>query len=1177
MASSNTPIEVKASIDAVEKARCEYSLANFVRLAWHVVEPGNPYIEGWHIDYICRHLEAITEGVEIDGKPYNRLLINVPPGMMKAIQADEPVLTTFGWKRHSDVRPGDFVYGPDGLPKRVIAENKEKTEEGFRLEFDDGTSIVAGAAHEWVIERDLMDATTGWRRVKKRMTVETRNLIYGTRPDRIIVADPISSPPLNLLVDPYVLGAWLGDGGSDAGSIYAAEQDIKHFEKLGRIGSTVPGGARGQPFHRITVEGLQVKLRVLGLLKNKHVPDDYMYSSKEQRLALLQGLMDTDGNITKEGTCIFWNKNKQIADSVAYIVNSLGSKASVTSRFTILNGKKYGPHYKVTFRPNNGMVPFRLDRKADRVTSTRNSRTTSRYIKNIIPVGPQLLKCIQVEGGVYLVGKQLCPTHNSLLVTVFWPAWEWGPRNMPHMRYLCASHSVNLAIRDSVRMRRLVSSEWYQRLWGNRVQLADDQNAKGKFENSATGFREATASGSITGSRADRVLIDDPHSVESAASEAMRNTTIEWFTEAVPSRMNNPVKSAIVVIMQRLHEEDVSGIILERKGFRGTYDHIMLPMEYDTRPGRPNVTKLGYSDVRTEEGELLFPERFPAEVVAQLKGELGPFAAAGQLQQEPVPRGGGIIKDEWWTLWVDEAFPPLEYVIGVVDTAYTEKEENDYSAMTVWGVFSVGSGTAQAATRSMTRYGTPQQLERSYGDGSQQVIMLHAWQAKLAFPDLVKRVAKEAKDFKIDTVLIEDKAAGISLSQELRRSFRTESFGVILAKPKGLDKASRLYSVQHLFADGIIWAPDKEWAEEVIRQVASFPKGKHDDLCFAAGTMIATKRGPVPIEAVTNEDWALTPIGWKKVLASAQTGVKNVVTRGPLVGTPGHPIFTLDLLYQPLETVSTASKTVGLGLCDLMKTMRLRKLFLKASSTGAWAANGDIISASPAAMRDGDERKAFMSPFGKATMASRSLQGMTSIIETMTCLILSLRIWSAYRLASTGACLRSILTGKRSALTSQNKGLWRRYGINLRKAALGIARSPLNLLSKLGKSLRPSPREIADQSLGLAYAIGAGHHTNIEMPQNVAVAKAAPKIDQIIWEEGGHRPTDISCPVYNLTVDEAHCYYANGILVHNCDTVAYALRYLRESGLLQRAPERMAELEEGMRFKGRAAPALYNV
>lgn len=163
----------------------------------------------------------------------------------------------------------------------------------------------------------------------------------------------------------------------------------------------------------------------------------------------------------------------------------------------------------------------------------------------------------------------------SLLTNVFWPSWEWGPRNMPHLRYLCTSHSQNLAIRDSTKMRRLVQSPWYQERWGDRVKLTGDQNAKTKFENTATGFREAVAFESLTGVRGDRVIIDDPHSVDSAASDAMRNSVIETFLEAVPSRLNNPEKSAIIVIMQRLHEQDVSGIILEKDL---GYDHIMLPM-----------------------------------------------------------------------------------------------------------------------------------------------------------------------------------------------------------------------------------------------------------------------------------------------------------------------------------------------------------------------------------------------------------------------------------------------------------------------------------------------------------------------------------------------------------------------------------------------------------------------
>ena len=249
-------------------------------------------------------------------------------------------------------------------------------------------------------------------------------------------------------------------------------------------------------------------------------------------------------------------------------------------------------------------------------------------------------------------------TMKSLLIGVFWPAWEWGPRNMPHLRYVCASHSQDLAVRDGLRMRRLVQSEWYQKHWGDRVKLTGDQNQKTKFENMATGFRQAAAAGSITGSRGDRVIIDDPLSVDDAASEAVRTSTKTWFLEAVPTRLNNPKSSAIVVVMQRLHEEDVSGVILEKDL---GYDHIMLPMRYD--PSRSMPTVLGYADPREMDGELLFPQRFPVEVVDRDEKAMGPYATAGQFQQTPEPRGGGIIKREWWQLWDHDVYPAMDYVV----------------------------------------------------------------------------------------------------------------------------------------------------------------------------------------------------------------------------------------------------------------------------------------------------------------------------------------------------------------------------------------------------------------------------------------------------------------------------------------------------------------------------------
>ena len=415
----------------------------------------------------------------------------------------------------------------------------------------------------------------------------------------------------------------------------------------------------------------------------------------------------------------------------------------------------------------------------------------------------------------------------SLLVAVFWPAWEWGPRNMPHMRYVCASHAQELAVRDGLRMRRLIQSEWYQAHWGDRVILTGDQNQKIKFENTATGFRQATAAGSITGARGDRVVIDDPISVEGAASDAIRQSTNDWFLEAVPTRLNNPKSSSIVVIMQRLHEEDVSGIILEKEL---GYDHIMLPMRYE--PARAQPTQLGYEDPRSEDGELLFPERFPEEVVDRDERAMGPYATAGQFQQSPEPRGGGIIKRDWWQVWENETYPPLDFVCASLDTAYTEKTENDCSALTVWGVFSQDTVAhpTRIAGRDSNLYDFAMEQGRKYAEQHPKLILTTAWAERLQLHDLVTKVATTCRKMKVDLLLIEGKASGLSVAQELRRLYTREDWSVQIINPGAMDKVARLYSIQHIFSEGMIYAPDRGWADQVITQCAQFPRAKHDDL-----------------------------------------------------------------------------------------------------------------------------------------------------------------------------------------------------------------------------------------------------------------------------------------------------------------------------------------------------------
>lgn len=234
----------------------------------------------------------------------------------------------------------------------------------------------------------------------------------------------------------------------------------------------------------------------------------------------------------------------------------------------------------------------------------------------------------------------------SLTTNVFWPAWEWGPRQRPDLRYVSSSYAEKLTVRDNRRCRQLITSEQYQAGWGHVFQLADDQNAKIRYDTTQRGFKIATSVGGVsTGERGDRVIVDDPHNVKEGESELKRDEAILWFTETMPTRINDD-DSAIVVIMQRVHERDVSGLILaEELG----YEHLCIPMEFEANHPHRSTTCIGWSDPRTEEGELMWPERFSERHLEQdlkpvFRAGGGEYAIAGQLQQRPAPRGGGMFK-----------------------------------------------------------------------------------------------------------------------------------------------------------------------------------------------------------------------------------------------------------------------------------------------------------------------------------------------------------------------------------------------------------------------------------------------------------------------------------------------------------------------------------------------------
>ena len=232
----------------------------------------------------------------------------------------------------------------------------------------------------------------------------------------------------------------------------------------------------------------------------------------------------------------------------------------------------------------------------------------------------------------------------SLTTNVFWPAWEWGPQNKPWHRYVSGAYSETLTVRDNRRTRMLIRDSWYQDLWGDRFKISSDQDSKIKFENDKRGFKMATSVRGVgTGERGDRIIVDDPHNVKDGESLAERENAVAWFTEVLPTRMNDPRTSAIVVIMQRIHQDDVSGHIIQNDL---GYEHLMLPMEYE--PERRCYTSIGFKDPRIEDGELLWPERFTKKVIERDAKIMGSYAIAGQYQQRPVPRGGGMFHREWF-------------------------------------------------------------------------------------------------------------------------------------------------------------------------------------------------------------------------------------------------------------------------------------------------------------------------------------------------------------------------------------------------------------------------------------------------------------------------------------------------------------------------------------------------
>ena len=392
----------------------------------------------------------------------------------------------------------------------------------------------------------------------------------------------------------------------------------------------------------------------------------------------------------------------------------------------------------------------------------------------------------------------------SLLTNVFWKAWEIGPIGLRSKDYLNVSHDAKIASRDLVKLGRLLESEWFQERWP--VELLARSSTK--IETAAYGRHEVTTAMSITGKRADVVAFDEPISVPHANSDAVLKKTVLEFKEALPLRLNDPEKSAIVISGQRVNANDVVGYIEEHKELG--YEMLVLPMEFD--PERRCRTSIGFVDPRKVEGELLFPERFPRAVIDRDRAALGAYAYAAQMQQDPRPRGGVLFQREWVKTYRRAELPQLIWRGIYADTAMKPGQENDYSVLQCWGA--TPSREAYLIDQLRGKWGAPELRRRT----------LEFWikHARVTHPQF--GVLRHLK--------VEDKASGTGLIQDIAAGSPGVPPIPVVGIPRGplQSKIMRAHDCVVHFELGRVYAPsDVDWFPTWMKELLEFPNGRHDD------------------------------------------------------------------------------------------------------------------------------------------------------------------------------------------------------------------------------------------------------------------------------------------------------------------------------------------------------------
>lgn len=852
----------KAAQGAVDKAGALKELASrqlAKRRLLPFIQRMNPrYLAGWVHEDICRRLERFSDDVEKGLSP--RLMLLMPPRHGKACAVGTPVPTPDGFKPIETLVPGDFVFGRDGRPTRVVAVSPIwHDRELFEVVSDDGAAVVVDAEHEWTA-----------RLCRKRPVYKTKTTraLYertGERKPALMTYGAAQYPELTLPIKPYVLGAWLGDGCSQHATMTQGAQDFAfmraELEKEGVVTSTrVTAGTFG-----LLGLQLQLPLRQLGLLNNKHIPEVYLRASPPQRHALLQGLIDTDGHVAPDGQVEFCAVNEQLAYQVLGLVRSLGVKASMVLGDATLNGMFISKKYRVMFYMAGAA---RMPRKAARC---RNGvRSPHRFI-SIKPAGRGDTVCIQVEAQdhQYLVGHGYLLTHNSEIASKTFPAWHLG--RFPDHEIIACSYNVGLAMGFSRKVQQLFDDPAYQNVFDARLnpnhRAAEEWGVHGRLG----GYVAAGVGGGITGKGAHVLIIDDPiKNAEEADSADTREKLWDWYGSTAYTRL--APGAGVLVIQTWWHDSDLAGklqqamandaeadqfeiikypALAEAAEFlnEDTDEIVRIPMAAEAtaifdpvKEASPNISPALYASYLSAasfneavkqghdtthykflraQGAALHAERYDVKKLRRIKAVIPARFWSALYQQNPVPDDGSYFtKDQFKR----GPLPSLRFSKPFIawDFAISEKKVNDYTVGTV-GL-------------------------QDHDD------ILHAaevvrFKSGNAF-FIVESILNLAKRWYHPSLTLgfEDGQIYRSIEALLKKRMRELKFypSIVVLRPI-TDKLARARVLQGRMQQGMVsFSHDGAWYDTVRNEMLRFPAGVHDDCVDSMAWMAQMAVGSEP-------------------------------------------------------------------------------------------------------------------------------------------------------------------------------------------------------------------------------------------------------------------------------------------------------------------------------------------